>query len=107
MSDMAKRSDKAIQLGPQHKLVVTTDPRRDHPVAPNVLDRAFQAAAPDRLWTAEITSIPTRQGWLSWVVVMGLFSRRIVGWAGSWPQSAASQRPTRTATIGGPLAPTY
>jgi putative transposase len=74
-------SEKGLFSRTKRKFVVTTDSRHDHPVAPNVLDRAFQAAAPNRLWTADITYIPTRQGWLYLAVVMDLFSRRIVGWA--------------------------
>ena len=50
-------------------------------VAKNLLDRDFTAAAPNRKWVADITYIPTRQGWLYLAVVLDLFSRRIVGWS--------------------------
>lgn len=39
------------------------------------------AAAPDRVWTADITYIPTWSGWLYLAVVLDAFSRRMVGWA--------------------------
>ena len=50
-------------------------------VAENLLEQDFSAAAPNRSWTADITYIPTGEGWLFLAVVMDLFSRRIVGWA--------------------------
>ena len=51
------------------------------PVAENVLDRAFQPAAPDQAWAADITQVWTGEGWLYLAVVLDLFSRRVVGWA--------------------------
>jgi putative transposase len=59
----------------------TTKANAAHPVAPNLLDREFAAATPNEKWTADITYIPTREGWLYLAVVLDLFSRRIVGWA--------------------------
>jgi transposase InsO family protein len=61
--------------------VRTTDAGHEHPVAPNVLNRDFAAAAPDRKWAADITYVPTDQGWLYLAVVLDLCSRRVVGWA--------------------------
>ena len=64
--------------------VVTTDARHAHPVVPNHLDRQFAVAAiggPDRVWAADYTFIPTRQGFLYLAVVLDLYSRRVVGWA--------------------------
>jgi transposase InsO family protein len=49
--------------------------------AGNVLDRAFDVAAPNRCWAADITYVWTWQGWLYLAVVIDLFSRRVVGWA--------------------------
>jgi putative transposase len=45
------------------------------------VQRRFTATAPDRLWTADITYIPTGAGWLYLAVVLDVFSRRVVGWA--------------------------
>ena len=59
----------------------TTDGGHGRPVAGNVLDRQFDAAAPDRKWVADITYIPTGEGWLYLAGVMDLCSRRIVGWS--------------------------
>ena len=49
--------------------------------APDLVARDFTAAAPNRLWVADITYIPTWAGFLYLAVVLDAFSRRIVGWA--------------------------
>lgn len=59
----------------------TTDSRHDRPVAPNHLARDFHADAPNRKWVADITYVPTDEGWLYVAAVLDLFSRRIVGWS--------------------------
>jgi putative transposase len=51
------------------------------PAAPNLLTWPFASTAPDRVWVADITFIPTRQGWLYLAAVLDLHTRRIVGWA--------------------------
>jgi transposase InsO family protein len=61
--------------------VRTTDSSHAHPVAPNVLDRSFDQEAPDRAWAADITYVPTDEGWLYLAAVIDLCTRRIVGWA--------------------------
>jgi putative transposase len=50
-------------------------------VCEDLVDRAFLAAAPDRLWVADITYLRTWEGWLYLVAVQDVYSRRIVGWA--------------------------
>lgn len=50
-------------------------------IADNVLDRQFQADAPNQKWVADFTYIWTAEGWLYVAVVLDLFSRRIVGWS--------------------------
>ena len=59
----------------------TTDSRHHQPVAANLLARDFAAPAPDRKWVADITYVPTQQGWLYVAAVLDCFSRKIVGWA--------------------------
>lgn len=49
--------------------------------APDLVDRDFTAPAPDRLWVADITYIPTWAGFLYLAVVLDAWSRRVVGWA--------------------------
>jgi putative transposase len=63
---------------------VTTQAATAHPVVANVLDRQFAVdaiGAPDHVWAADITYIPTREGWLFLAVVLDLATRRVVGWA--------------------------
>lgn len=50
----------------------TTNSRHSLPVAPNLLDWQFAVAAPDQVWTTDITYIPTRESWLYLAVVMDL-----------------------------------
>jgi len=59
----------------------TTRRNKDARPAPDLVERKFVAAAPDRLWVADITYIPTWAGFLFLAVVLDVFSRRIVGWA--------------------------
>ena len=74
---MRRHGIRAIMARPHR--VRTTDSRHDLPIAPNLLERNFTAAAPNRIWLADITYIETNQGWLYLAAVMDLHSRRIVG----------------------------
>ena len=76
---MHRHGIRAIMARPHR--VRTTDSRHDLPIAPNLLERNFTAAAPNQIWLADITYIETDQGWLYLAAVMDLHSRRIVGWA--------------------------
>jgi putative transposase len=49
--------------------------------APNLVQRHFTVLAPDRLWLADITYVPTGEGWLYLAAVLDAFSRKVVGWA--------------------------
>ncbi len=59
----------------------TTQRDAHHPVAPNRLQRDFTAPAPNEKWLADITYIPTQEGWLYLAAVLDVYSRSIVGWA--------------------------
>lgn len=61
--------------------VRTTDARHDRPVAPNLLERDFEAESPNEKWVSDITYIGTQEGWLYLAVILDCFSRRIVGWS--------------------------
>ena len=60
---------------------VTTDSAHHKPIAPNVLDRRVDGWRVNQAWVADITYIPTGEGWLYLACVMDLASRRIVGWS--------------------------
>lgn len=59
----------------------TTKRNQAHAVASNLLQRNFETQRPNQKWLADITYIPTQEGWLYLAIVLDLFSRRIVGWA--------------------------
>lgn len=64
--------------------------RRDPAVdpAPDLVQRAFAASAPDRLWGADITSVPPADGVRALAVVLAVFRRRGVGWSLAAPLRA-------------------
>ncbi len=59
----------------------TTTPSMRDEERPDLVERDFRADAPDQLWVADITYVPTAGGFLYLSVVLDAFSRRIVGWA--------------------------
>src|SRR5919112_6165017 len=59
----------------------TTDSRHALRVAPNLLQQKFTVLEPNRVWLADITYIPTGEGWLYLAAVLDLATRRVVGWA--------------------------
>lgn len=59
----------------------TTVRTRGQDSPPDLIERDFSASAPDQLWVADITYVPTGSGFLYLAVAMDAFSRRIVGWA--------------------------
>lgn len=70
-----------LRVKTRRRFKITTNSDHKRPVAPNLVAQRFEAEAPDRLWTGDITYIPTAQGWLYLAVVLDVFSRRIVGWS--------------------------
>jgi len=62
--------------------------RQASAVAPNVLNRTFEASAPNRKWIADFTYVWTTEGWLYVAAVIDLFSRRVVGWSMSAAMTA-------------------
>jgi transposase InsO family protein len=69
---------RAVQ---SRKFKVTTDSNHDKPVAKNLLQQDFHANHPNQKWVADITYIPTKEGWLYLSVVMDLYSRAVIGWS--------------------------
>jgi putative transposase len=72
-------SEAGVAAKTRRKFRCTTDSNHGHPVAENVVDRQFEPEAPNRVWTADITYIPTREGWLYLAAVEDLYSRQVVG----------------------------
>lgn len=57
-------------------------PKSGLPALPNLLNREFHVTAPNRVWVSDITQMRCQEGWWYLAIVMDLYSRRIVGWAG-------------------------
>ena len=74
-------ADNGIRAKTARKFRHTTDSNHDLAVADNLLDRQFGPDGPNVAWSADITYIPTADGWLYLAVVEDLFSRMIVGWS--------------------------
>jgi putative transposase len=65
------------RYGSKHKTTIADD---SHPRYPDLVDRNFCAPAPNRLWVADFTYVPTWTGFVYVAFVIDAFSRRIVGW---------------------------
>ena len=77
------RAEGLVARPPKRPRVSTTDSAHADPVAPNRLARQFdvQDRGLNRVWVADITYIPTREGMLYLAAVLDLGSRSCVGWA--------------------------
>jgi putative transposase len=75
------RTLHGIRCTHKKKFRVTTDSKHNLPVAPNLLDRQFVRSAPNQVWVADITYIPTDEGWLFLAAIKDLHTCEIVGWA--------------------------
>jgi transposase InsO family protein len=73
--------DNDVRAKTTRKFINTTDSNHSLPVAKNLLDRQFDPEEPNERWVADITYIPTREGWLYLAAVEDLYSRRVVGWS--------------------------
>ncbi len=73
--------ENGITARPLKKFRKTTDSNHKHPISPNLLERNFEADAPDQVWVSDITYIWTVRGWAYLAVIVDLFSRRVVGWS--------------------------
>jgi putative transposase len=73
---------QALKARPRRRrLPPDTGDRIAGAIAPNTLDRRFQASAPNQKWAADFTYIWSGEGWTYVAVVIDLFSRRVVGWS--------------------------
>jgi putative transposase len=76
-----RRRGLGLRAKAARKFKATTQSKHALPVAPNRLDQNFTAAAPNRVWVADVTYIGTDEGWLYLAVVLDVYSRAVVGWA--------------------------
>ena len=72
----------------RRRLPIDLGDRPTAAISANVLDRSFEAPAPNRKWVADFTYIWTGEGWLYVAAVIDLFSRRVVGWSMSAAMTA-------------------
>ncbi|MEK7716988.1 MAG: IS3 family transposase [Planctomycetota bacterium] len=80
---------QALRARPKRRrLPPDTGDRSMGAASPNVLDRRFEAPAPNRKWVADFTYVWTAEGWLYVAAVVDLFSRRVVGWSMSAAMTA-------------------
>ena len=75
------RTLHGIRCTHKKKFRITTDSKHHLPIAPNLLDRQFVCSVPNQVWVADITYIPTDEGWLYLAAIKDLYSCEIVGWA--------------------------
>ncbi len=73
--------ENGIRARHKRRYKATTDSKHVFPVAENVLERQFNPSAPGTVYSADITFIPTDEGWLYLAIVLDLFDRSVVGWA--------------------------
>jgi len=73
----------------RRRKVRTTQSDHDEPIAPNLLLGRSAPTQTDEVWVADITYVPTAEGWLFVAAVMDLYSRQILGWS-VWENLGAS-----------------
>lgn len=75
---MRRAGLKGVQ---KRRFFCTTRPGQTERWAPDLVDRHFLADRPNALWVADVTYVPTAEGFLYLAMVLDVFSRLIVGWA--------------------------
>jgi transposase InsO family protein len=73
--------EQGLESKCKRKFKATTNSQHNRPIAPNLLDRAFQVDQQDTVYAGDITYIETDEGWLYLAVLIDLYSRAVVGWA--------------------------
>jgi len=75
------RRQDGIQAQRRCRFRITVENQNTPPPAPNLVQRQFLVAAPNRIWVGDMTFIRTRSGFLHLAVLLDLFARNVVGWA--------------------------
>jgi transposase InsO family protein len=76
---MRERAIQGVSL--RGKKPRTTVADQKQPPAPDLVERRFEAQRPNQLWLADVTHVPTLEGYLFLGVVMDMYSRKIIGWS--------------------------
>ena len=75
------RKSAGIEAQRKRRFRLTVEHHHSPKAAPDLLQRQFSTSAPNLAWVGDMTFIRTRQGWLHLVILLDLFSRKVVGWA--------------------------
>lgn len=75
------RSQHGIETKRRRRFKVTTRSKKGQVIAPNIVNRCFNAQKSNLIWVGDVTFISTRKGWLYLAIIMDLYSRMIIGWA--------------------------
>jgi putative transposase len=69
---------RGVVRGTPKRTTIPADQAAERPA--DLVNRAFTAAAPNRLWVADLTYVPTRAGFCYTAFIIDAYSRCIVGW---------------------------
>ena len=75
------RKENGIESRRRKRFKITTLSRNTEWIAPNLLNRCFTIAEPNRVWVGDVTFLATRTGWLYVAILLDLYSRKVIGWA--------------------------
>ncbi len=75
------RREMSLRCRQKRKFKATTNSQHEFPVAENLLDQTFKPTAPNQIWVADITSVPTEEGWLYLAGIKDVFTYELVGYA--------------------------
>ena len=70
-----------IEAKRRRRFKVTTRSRKTQQVVPNIVNRCFKTAEPNRVWLGDVTFIATRKGWPYLAILLDLYSRKVIGWS--------------------------
>lgn len=75
------RVEAGIEAKRKQRFRITVKHHNTPQAAPDLLNRQFSIALPNRAWVGDMTFIRIRQGWLHLAMLLDLYSRKVVGWA--------------------------
>lgn len=75
------RKINGIESKRRRRFKITTLSKNTEWIAPNILNRCFTVAKPNKVWIGDVTFLATRTGWLYLAVLLDLYSRKVIGWS--------------------------